>query len=90
MNKSHYTFKVSGYGDFPSAALKASESWPLDGDNGLKIYKESFCYTRERTIALTSPRKPMDSIWRNHGWRITSISGGIPAEDYNLYHTWPA
>ena len=90
MNKSHYVFKVSGYGEFPSATLKASGSWPVDRNNGEKAYGDSLCYTEERTIELTSATKPKDSMWREYGWRVTAISGGLSKEDYTLYHTWPA
>ena len=90
MNKSHYVYKVSGYGDFPSATLKASNSWPVDRSSGIKAYGDSPHHTKERTVELTSATKPKDSIWREYGWKVTSISGGIPKEDYTLYHTWPA
>ena len=90
MNKSYYIFKVSGYGEFPSATLRASMSWPIDRDNGSKVYSPTPSYIEERTIELTSPNRPIDSIWREYGWRVTSVCGGVPKEDYNLYHTWPA
>jgi hypothetical protein len=90
MKKTHYIFKVSGYGDFPSDTLRKSSSWPVDRSNGLKAYGNSDYHTRVRTVELTSATKPEDYIWQEHGWKVTSITGGIPKDDYTLYHTWPA